>query len=97
MFLSTEQIITISILLLWFTFPIGVFIAIMRQQNDEIRKPKIIEGSNRIEDYQFHDAYYEDSNHEHEIEENIENDDAEINVPHHLANKKDIHTSHTNI
>lgn len=35
--LSVEQIITISVMCIWFVFPIGMFISVMRQQNDEIR------------------------------------------------------------
>lgn len=37
--LSAEQIITISVMCLWFLFPIGMFVSVWRQQNDEKRTP----------------------------------------------------------
>ncbi len=37
MTLNVEQIITIAVMSLWLLFPIGMFISVMRQQNDEIR------------------------------------------------------------
>lgn len=47
---SAEQIITVSVMCLWFLFPIGMFLSVWRQQNDEKRtvypakkkKPEVI-------------------------------------------------------
>ncbi|AUN96904.1 hypothetical protein C0V70_02035 [Bacteriovorax stolpii] len=35
--MSAEQIITVSVMCLWFLFPIGMFVSVWRQQNDEKR------------------------------------------------------------
>lgn len=35
--LSVEQIVTVSVMCLWFLFPIGMFLSVWRQQNDEKR------------------------------------------------------------
>nr|BDT26928.1 hypothetical protein BHI3_03940 [Bacteriovorax sp. HI3] len=35
--MSAEQIITVSVMALWFLFPIGMFISVWRQQDDEKR------------------------------------------------------------
>lgn len=43
--LSAEQIVTVSVMCLWFLFPVGMFLSVWRQQHDEKRpaiptKPK---------------------------------------------------------
>lgn len=51
--LSVEQIITVSVMCLWFAFPVGMFISVMRQQNDEIRS-KIPKNGPPIKDNVVH-------------------------------------------
>lgn len=43
MTLNIEEIITVAVMSLWLLFPIGMFISVMRQQDDEVRPhyPKV--------------------------------------------------------
>lgn len=51
--LNIEQVITVAVMSLWLLFPIGMFVSVMRQQNDEVR-PKIPKNEFTIKDNVIH-------------------------------------------
>ncbi len=72
--LSIEQIITVSVMCLWFAFPVGMFISVMRQQDDEIRS-KIPKNGPPIKDNVVHVRpisvhTYDNNDNEESINEN---------------------------
>lgn len=95
--LSPEQILTISVLCIWFVFPIGMFIAVMKQQGSEVHDHL----SNRIPEDQLniasHVQYLDEANDEDD-DDDFEGDDSdedfEINLPHEIPSKSESHSSH---
>lgn len=71
--LSIEHIITVSVMCLWFAFPVGMFISVMRQQDDEI-KSKIPKDGSPIKGNVVHIRPI--SVHTYDNDDNDDNDDS---------------------
>lgn len=65
--ITIEQILTISVISIWFAFPIGMLISFIKQSNEQIY-PKVVISS----DYRRHHRY---PNHKHFGVDNIDVDE----------------------
>lgn len=50
---TLEQIVTVSVLCIWFAFPMGMLISVMRQSNEQ-SYPKISEAPEKKHHYKHH-------------------------------------------
>lgn len=92
--LTVEQILTVSVLSLWFAFPIGMFIAVMRQQKDEMKNSRFNETHPEGLNFDSHISYY-DKPSENDIfgEDDIDEDEdeEEYNIAYKPPSNKNNH------